>query len=427
MLATLRQRNFALLWFGGLISMAGDWMLFIALPIYVYQLTGSTLATSIMFMVETVPRIVIGTVAGVFADRWERKRTMVITNVLLGLGLLPLLLVQSAEWVWVVYLVGFTQACLGQFFGPAENALLPKLVGEDRLVTANALNSLNNNLARLAGPALGGFAAGLLGLPGIVLLDSASFAVAAILIALITVTSQPARDPAVVPDGAPPWLAVWHEWRAGLRLIRRDRALATLIGVTAITAFGEGIFGVMIIVFVNQVLHGGALELGWLMSAQAVGGLLGGVVIGWVGRRVPPVLLLGGSAILFGVGDLLIVNAPLFFSSVLLTIVLFILVGVPGVGFSTSMQTLFQTLVADEYRGRVFGAFSTTLSLLSLAGMGFAGPAGDALGVIPVLNIQGGGYVLVGVLVLLLVRAALHARQAAGLPAEPPAAVPTTG
>ena len=428
MLATLRQRNFALLWFGGLISMAGDWMLFIALPIYVYQLTGSTLATSIMFMASTVPRIVFGSVAGVFADRWERKRTMVITNVLLGLGLLPLLLVQSAEWVWLVYLVGFTQACISQFFGPAENALLPRLVSEDRLVTANALNSLNNNLARLAGPALGGFAAGLLGLPGVVLLDSASFAIAAALIALITVTSKPERDPTVSQDGAAPWLSVWREWLAGLRLIRRERALATLIGVTAITAFGEGIFGVLIIVFVNQVLHGGALELGWLMSGQAIGGLLGGVVVGWVGHRLPPALLLGGSALLFGLGDILIVNAPAFFPSVLLTVILFILVGVPGVGFSTSMSTLFQTLVADEYRGRVFGAFGTTLSLLSLGGMAFAGTAGDLLGAVPVLNIQGGGYVLVGVLVLLLVRPALRARQAAATPApEPPNIVPTAG
>ena len=65
MIATLRHRNFVLLWAGGLISMAGDWMLYIALPIYVYQLTGSTLATSVMFMVETVPRIVLGSVAGV--------------------------------------------------------------------------------------------------------------------------------------------------------------------------------------------------------------------------------------------------------------------------------------------------------------------------------------------------------------------------
>src|SRR6476661_6462987 len=116
MLTTLFQRNFALLWLGGLISLAGDWMLGIALPIYVYQLTGSALATSLMFIAETLPRILLGSVAGVFADRWERKRLMVITNLLLAVGLLPLLLLQSAAWVWVVYLVGFAEAAVSQFF-----------------------------------------------------------------------------------------------------------------------------------------------------------------------------------------------------------------------------------------------------------------------------------------------------------------------
>ncbi len=88
MLTTLRQRNFSLLWSAGLISMIGDWMLFIALPIYVYKLTGSALATSTMFIAEMIPSLLLGSVAGVFVDRWNRKRIMVITNLLLALGLL---------------------------------------------------------------------------------------------------------------------------------------------------------------------------------------------------------------------------------------------------------------------------------------------------------------------------------------------------
>src|SRR5919198_1112108 len=86
MIATLRQRNFALLWFAGLISLAGDWMLIVALPIYVYQLTGSTLATSTMFIAGRLPTLLFGSVAGVFVDRWDRKRTMVVANLLLALG-----------------------------------------------------------------------------------------------------------------------------------------------------------------------------------------------------------------------------------------------------------------------------------------------------------------------------------------------------
>jgi len=124
MLATLRQRNFALLWLGGLISLAGDWVLMIGLPIYVYLLTHSVLALSITLLVASIPNIVLGSLAGVFVDRWDRKRTMVITSLLLALALLPLLLVRTAERVWIIYLVAFVEACLEQFFAPAQSVVV---------------------------------------------------------------------------------------------------------------------------------------------------------------------------------------------------------------------------------------------------------------------------------------------------------------
>src|SRR5205814_5063845 len=114
-------------------------------------------------------------------------RTMVITNGLLALGLLPLLLVRSAEWVWIVYLVGFVESCVDQFFNPAESAMLPQLVGEEHLTAANALNALNRNLARLFGPAIGGFVAVGVGLPGGVVLDAPTFGIWERLIALVHV------------------------------------------------------------------------------------------------------------------------------------------------------------------------------------------------------------------------------------------------
>ncbi|HEV2457926.1 MAG TPA: MFS transporter, partial [Ktedonobacterales bacterium] len=102
MIATLRRPSFTLLWLGGLISLAGDWVLSVGLPIYVFLLTHSVLATSLMLLASSVPNVLLGSVAGVFVDRWDRKRTMVITNALLALGLLPLLLVRSLDRVWIV-------------------------------------------------------------------------------------------------------------------------------------------------------------------------------------------------------------------------------------------------------------------------------------------------------------------------------------
>src|SRR3954451_7940251 len=122
MLAILRQRNFALLWLGGLISFMGDWVLFIALPVYVYDLTGSALATGGMFIAQTAPRLLFGSIAGVVVDRWDRKRTMIVANLLSAAALL-LLPVRSIADLWLVYLAAFLQASITLFFQPAESAL----------------------------------------------------------------------------------------------------------------------------------------------------------------------------------------------------------------------------------------------------------------------------------------------------------------
>src|SRR5919199_418218 len=130
MLATLRQRNFALLWAAGLISMLGDWFLFIALPFYVYTLTGSALATGGTFIAESLPSILFGSVAGVFVDRWDRRRTLIVADVVRAILLVGLLAVRSPETVWIVFAISFSQSTIGQFFGPARDALIPRLVGE---------------------------------------------------------------------------------------------------------------------------------------------------------------------------------------------------------------------------------------------------------------------------------------------------------
>ena len=190
MLATLRQRNFALLWFGGLISLIGDRAMFIALEFYVYQQTGSTLRMAALFTAYYLPMVLFGSVAGVFVDRWNRRRIMIVTNLLQAGVMLLLLLVHSGEWLWLIYLVAFIQSSASMFFGPAESAIVPNLVGKEQLVPANALGNLNNTIARLAGPPIGGILLGLFGMEVVVIADSVSFLIAGALIALMSVSSM---------------------------------------------------------------------------------------------------------------------------------------------------------------------------------------------------------------------------------------------
>src|SRR5687767_390710 len=123
MFTLLRQRNFALLWFGGLISIMGDWVLGVALPFFVYQVSGSTLATAVMVAAELLPRLLFGSIAGVFVDRWDRRKVMVIASLGQGLVILPLFLVRSAETLWIVYVVTFIQVSLAIFFGDRKSVV----------------------------------------------------------------------------------------------------------------------------------------------------------------------------------------------------------------------------------------------------------------------------------------------------------------
>lgn len=385
--------------------MTGDYMLFVALPIYIYQATGSTLATSLMFMAGAAPRVLLGSVAGVFVDRWPRQRTMVTCNLLLALGITPLLLVALGGPIWTVYVVAIFQSSVNQFFGPAENALLPTLVEQKQLVSANALNSLNNNLARLIGPAAGGIVVSFFGLAGVVAFDLASYLIAAFLIAYMKLPMITATEVRQERRSLADALRVLgSEWREGLRVILRRRTVALLVGTRTLTSLGEGVFSVLLAPFVTEVFRGGALELGWVLSAQAVGGIIGGIAIGWLGGRIAPAYLLGFGALLLGLIDLVIFNYPAFLPGITLALVLMAVVGIPASGFGAGYTTLMQTNVADKLLGRVFGAVGTTSAFAMLLGMAIAGVLGDRVGVVPVLNIQGVVYVIAGIVVLAFIQ-----------------------
>ncbi len=404
MLSTLRQRNFFLLWTGGLISMVGNWVLLFGLWAYVYQITGSTLAGGLMFIAQLVPSILFGSVAGVFADRWDRRRMLVVGNLLQALALMPLLAVRSADQLWIVYAVGFVVSTIGTLH-VAENALLPRLVGEEHLVAANSLNALNNNVARLTGPPLGGLAVAFFGLQGVVLADAASFLVGAGMIALIGAPTKPERDldspETTAATGV--WAGVWRDWIEGLRIVRRERLVAGVFAVIAAAALADALATPLWIAFVYEILERGAVEFGWLGTAQGVGGIAGSFLLAHAGKRVGLRRLIALSAVFIGALELVMFNFP----SLPLTLALFPLGGAAVIGLYTGLQTLLQLSVEDRYRGRVFGAYGTTNSLLTVAGMGLGGTLGDILPVLLLMNASAVLYIVAGVVARVVLRGAV--------------------
>jgi MFS family permease len=406
----LHQRNFALAWFSGLISLTGDWMLHTALPVYAYQITGSTMATGAMLAAVVTPRLLLGSVAGVFVDRWDRRRTLIIANVLLSLGLLPLLLVASVDDLWLVYVVAFVMAVLAQVVKPAEGALLPLLVEPHELVPANSLNALNSNLSRLVGPALGGLVVATTGLVGVAVIDGISFLVAAGLTALMVVDARPSTTCTLPATN--PWASVWHDWLDGLRVVWKSRTLRLIFAFMALSSLGEGVFGSLFAPFVVQVLDGGEVGYGMIVSAQAVGGIIGSFAVAARPSMMAPARLVGIGAVLLALIDLLTFNYHVVIPGLWPGLVLMAIVGLPAAGMVVGITTLVQYATTDAYRGRVLGAIGATVACTTLIGALIGGATGDRFGIVTVLNIQGLGYGLAGLMVLLLLPAAVAAETA---------------
>ncbi|HZX01644.1 MFS transporter [Kribbella sp.] len=393
-----RQRDYRLLLSAGLISLVGDWLLRTGLAFQVYVLTGSTLASGGLLLASFLPAVLLGSLAGVFVDRWSQRTTMIVTNVLNAVVLLPLIAVHSANLIWIVYAVVLAQSCLQQFFTPAEQSLVPLLVNPDQLVTANALNSQIRDLARLIGAALGGVLAAAGGLTLLALGDAATFLIAVVLVAGIRHRrDRPAKDEESA-GGAIRRLK--EEWTEGLRLCVAGSAMRLFFVFCLVTGVGEGVMSTLFAPFVSAELGGDGKVYGLIVSSQAIGGIVGGLVAAAIGSRRPAATLWGIGALAFGLIDTAMFLSPLVSASVIPAFVCMIVVGLPGALTLAGMMTVFQNLTVDGTRGRIYGAVGAAESVAVLIGIAGAGFLGDTVGIIPVLVFQGLGYVVGGAVVL---------------------------
>jgi len=399
MLALAKNRNYTLLWFAQLISMIGDWALFAALPFFIYKLTGSVLATGVMFMIQVVPPLVLGSIAGVFVDRWDKRWTMIGSSLFRGVVLLILLGVRSPDMVWLVYLAGFLESTASQFFSPANNALLPKLVEEEQLLSANSMDSLGENSARLIGPALGGIILAAYGLSAVILIDIISYFAAAFLMFLMHVTRTDSRlaekTQGTPRDSISDFL---KELAAGLKLVLKSKPLSRIFLIIGIGMLGDSILTVLFVAFFQDVVGVGSAEFGISLTVRGLAGILGGIIIGTAGSRFKPSHLISFGLIGTGIG----LGAMVFWPKYTIALLTIILISVPLMAWLLSSRTWIQSNTPDDYRGRVFGVFETFNALLMLIGMGFASGVGDTIGISTTLYISAAIYMFSGILAAVL-------------------------
>ena len=406
MLSLLRRRDFGLLWAGGLISIAGDWILFAALPYFVYEHTGSTMATAGMTIATLLPGVFLSSVGGAFADRADRKRLLVAGNLLQAGAVSLLLLVPDGGWLGLVYVAAAAESALASFTVPAESALLPTLVEESELVRANSLNALNNRIGRLAGLPLGGLLLGSLGLRGVVVADCATFVAAALLIAPIR-APRPRHPETALEEAAAASAAFWQHWLDGLRLVRRERAIALMFVVFGVMTFSGTMLDPPYPAWTRDVLHQGPQVFAALLTTSAATGIVGALLIGRAGGRLEPRTLMGWGSLLAGVLSLAKYNLP----TVPLAFALTAVGGMLAVGAAIGVETMVQRTVRDEYRGRVYGSLGASGSLLSLAGAATGGAVAQLVGIVPALTLASVLIALAGLIVLRTSDGATHEEQ----------------
>jgi MFS family permease len=390
--ATLRRPGIARLGAAGLLSEIGDWMLFIALPLFVLSLTGSSFVTATVFALELVPMVLAAPLAGVLVDRCEPWRLMRTGAALQAVAILPLLWVGSADDLWIVYTVVVVESLLATILEPCRSTTVAELVPPADLLGVNQALALVASVARLTGGPLGGVVLGLHGIDGVVLADAATFAGVAALFAIRAPRpTRPANNRASVRARA------GREWIEGLAVVGRSPVLRRTIVVVALAALAQGAFVVLFVLFVVRDLGASEADVGVLRGVQAVGSIAAALLLAPVARRLDPGRLLAISLAVIGVLSLVIWNGPRVTTAFAAYVALFVAVGAPAMTTMTGLMTVVQTHAAPEVRGRVMSTLFAVLGGVQAGGMLLAGLVGTGAGLTAALEVQGGLYLLAAV------------------------------
>ncbi|MEV6237726.1 MFS transporter [Lentzea sp. NPDC051838] len=388
MFEALRIRDFRLLWFARLVSLFGSWLLVVAIPAHVLQLTGSLAATGLTLAAEFLPPVLLGPVAGVLADRWDRRKLMIATDVLRAVAVALLLLARDPGDVWLVYLALVAESVGTVLFRPAAQAHTPAVVGTGpKLISANSLNAITDGTVRLVGAPLGGALFAVAGFSALVWIDIATYLLSTL---AITMTASAATK----SEGRPG--RFFAQLREGAAFLHTERDTARLLVVMTVFLAANASLSALLVPFGVRVL-GGSLQIGLVMSALGVGFLIGAPLARRL-DRMRSENLLGGALVATGVAFVLL------FVSRSLTGALpaAVLIGVFGSAALVTAQTAVQRRTPNDVLGRVSAVQFTGEAVATCLGA-IAGPA-----IAQVASLEAAAYLACGVTVLCGLVAAPH-------------------
>ena len=395
----LRHRNFQLFFAGQLISLIGTWMQTVAQSWLVYRLTGSTLLLGTVGFASQIPVFLVAPIGGVVADRFNRQRIVITTqtiSMILASILAGLTLTHRIQ-VWQIILLAAGLGVVNAFDIPARQAFLMDMVGREDLMNAIALNSSMFNGARILGPAVAGIVVALVGEGWCFFANAVSYIAVIVGLSMMKIT-----HPLNLANEASPIEHILEGFRFVVRAAP-IRAILLLLGLVSLVGTP---YSVLMPVFARQILHGGARELGLLMGATGVGALLGALSlatrVGVRGLGKIIAMCAGG----FGTSLILFAFSKLFW----LSMILLMPVGFTMMVQMASSNTLLQSMVPDQMRGRVIAVYSMMFMGMAPFGAFFAGAIAHRIGA-PWTVASGGVACIAGAIVFGMRAAEIPARS----------------
>lgn len=374
--ALLREnRDFRHLWTGQVVSQLGDWFNTVAVYALLLELTGTATSVATMFVVQQLPSALVGPWAGVLVDRLDRRRVMIVADIVRGLLVVGLLAVRSADSVWLAYLLIGLVVVGTSFFEPARSAMLPSVVDPADLVLANSLSAATWSTMLAVGAAVGGVVTAWLGRDVSFLINAVSFFASAVAIAGIR-----ARRQAPQTTGGAAGRAGLAD---GLRYAWRTPGVAAFVSIKGAWAIAGGVL-LLVTVFGGRVFRigeGAALGIGVLYAARGVGSGLGALAVRQFAGADPPRLqrALAPAYVAVGVSYAALAVVP----NLWLAAVAVASAHAAGAVLWVSSTVLLQVAVPDAYRGRVFAFEFALLTLVSSATGYLTGLALDWAGLGP--------------------------------------------
>ena len=391
-LRVIRSPRYFPLWLGQLVSNLGDTLNYVAVVVLVFRLSHSGLAVSALVVAEIVPTLLLGPVAGVLIDRFDRKRLLITADLMRAA---PIVGLAFTHVVWGVYAISALLAAASTLFNPALQAVMPALLSEEERLAANSAAWSSGRLIQIVGASVAGGLISWAGTTPAFLANAASFAFSAAMITRLTI---PRRDGSARRGGLGSWL---EDAREGLAYARHDPFVVRLMPIQALTSLAVGATSALLVVLAARHLRIGADGFAWLIAAIGVGALLGPFLSNWWTKgRYLDVRLLFVPYIIRGVGDValgLVVGLPWAL------VILFVY----GLNTATGMvasQSILQTVIPDRVRGRVFTLLDVTWAAMRLVSLGLGGLLADRVGISAVYVLGGALLALAGILGLALLR-----------------------